>query len=133
MAMCLKIQQHHYQLIQTNFDGGCYMKKFCVLQNNVIVTAYDYPLTGEMALMPISRLNEMGVLLNVPDDIHEHGKIFTINPNTGCIDGFEYCADELDSLYEYTVRQTETVDALILDNLVMTEVVDTLVLAQLEG
>jgi hypothetical protein len=46
------------------------------------------------------------------------------------IDGFESCADELDSLYEYTVRQTETVDALILDNLIMTEVVDTLVLAQ---
>ena len=41
------------------------MKKFCVLQNNEIVTAYDYPLTGEMALMPVSRLNKMGVLLSV--------------------------------------------------------------------
>jgi len=49
MAMCLKIQQHHYRLIQTNFDGGVQVKKFCVVQNDVIVAAYDYPLTGEMA------------------------------------------------------------------------------------
>ena len=109
------------------------MKKFCVLQNNVIVSAYDYPLTGEMALMPVSRLNEMGVLLNVPDDIHELGKNYTVNPDTGCIDGFESCADELDTLYEHTVRQAETMDALVLDNLNMTEVMDALVLAQLEG
>ena len=99
------------------------MKKFCVLQNNEIVTAYDYPLTGEMALMPVSRLNEMGVLLNVPDDIHEHGKNYTVNPDTGCIDGFESCADELDSLYEHTIRQESLIDLLssAVDDLILNQ------------
>ncbi len=121
--MCLKTQQHTYRLIQTNFDGGVQVKKFCILENNEIVTAYDYPLTGEMALMPVSRLNKMGVLLNVPDDIHEHGKIYTVNPDTGCIDGFDSCADELDSLYEHTIRQESLIDLLssAVDDLILNQ------------
>jgi len=39
-------------------------------------------------------------------------EIFTINADTGCIDGFDSCADELDSLYEHTIRQESLIDLL---------------------
>ena len=87
--------------------------KFCIIYpDNTIGTAYEYPLRGDMALMPVSELNKMGKLLNVPDVCTSPDGLYHVDPDTLSVNGAEPCVDELDNLYEHTIRQESLIDLL---------------------